>query len=202
MRDIDVTSLAGPILETDTATIQADRVLPLVRVRRPSPSHSSRSGATPRLIVVHSSEGSNVAGLGDLAALGSWFADAANEVSAHVATDAEGTSARFVAHDDKAWHCMRYNAMSLGIEQIGRASQTSWPALQQHETARWIAYWSRKYAIPIQHGAVAGGRVTRAGVVRHSDLGTLGGNHSDPGRGYPLANVLALAQRYRRRQTS
>jgi hypothetical protein len=200
MRDMDATLLEGQLLEADTATTKADRVLPVVRVNRPSPSHSGRNGATPRLIVVHSSEGSNAAGLGDLAALGSWFADAANEVSSHVATDGDGNSARFVADDEKAWHCMRYNAMSLGIEQIGRASQQQWPAPQQHETARWIAYWSRKYAIPIQHGAVAGGNVTRAGVVRHSDLGVLGGNHDDPGRGYPLANVLALAQDYRRRR--
>jgi N-acetyl-anhydromuramyl-L-alanine amidase AmpD len=199
MRDIDPALVEGRHIDADTATIHADRTLPIVRVRRPSPNKSSRNGAAPRLIVVHSSEGSNVAGLADLASLGSWFAERSTQASSHVATDGEGNSARYVSDEDKAWHCMQFNSVSLGIEQIGRASQTSWPAPQLHETARWIAYWSRKHGIPIQHGDVGGGSVARAGIVRHSDLGVLGGRHSDPGRSYPLAEVLALAQRYRRR---
>jgi hypothetical protein len=86
----------------------------------------------------------------------------------------------------------------LGIEQIGFASQKTWPVAQLDETSRWIAYWSFHHGIPIRKGAVSvDGRVLRSGVVRHSDLGNLGGGHQDPGANYPLAAVNARARHYR-----
>lgn len=177
----------------------ADRLKPHVDVRRLSPNKSYRSLAAVKLIVVHSTEGGNVKGLADLVNLGGWFANPSAQVSSHVATDAEGHSARYVRDADKAWHCAAFNGVSLGIEQVGRASQSSWPDAQERETARWIAYWSKLHGIPVQKGAVSGGRVVKAGVVRHSDLGAAGGNHNDPGRGYDLADVLAYARAYRKR---
>jgi N-acetyl-anhydromuramyl-L-alanine amidase AmpD len=180
----------------------SERAMPVVRVRRATSNMSSRNGVKPQLIVLHSTEGSNVTGLGDLTGLGSWFATKSAQVSSHVATDAEGNSARFVADENKAWHCARYNSLSLGIEQVGRASQASWAEPQQRETARWMAYWSRRYGIPLQKGAVANGVVTRPGVVRHSELGPLGGGHSDPGTAYPLHEVLSFAHHYRTLQSS
>jgi len=179
----------------------AERAMPHVRVRRISSNKSSRRGVSPRLIVLHSTEGANVTGLGDLTGLGSWFANTNAQVSSHVATDAEGNSARYVADQDKAWHCAGYNSVSLGIEQVGRASQQSWAEAQQRETARWIAYWSRKHGIPLQRGRVSNGTVTRSGVLYHSDLGSIGGSHSDPGRAYPLGDVLTFAKHYRRIQS-
>ena len=176
----------------------AERSLPTVRVRRSTPNQSTRNGVRPQLIVLHSTEGQNVKGLGDLVGLGGWFANPKAQVSAHVATDAEGNSARYVGDDAKAWHCARYNSLSLGIEQVGRAAQTDWDPEQQRETARWIAYWSRKHGIPIQKGEVANGSVSRPGVLRHSELGALGGGHSDPGDHYPLREVLEFARHYRR----
>jgi N-acetyl-anhydromuramyl-L-alanine amidase AmpD len=180
----------------------ADRAMPHVRVRRITANRSTRGGLKPQLIVLHSTEGTNVTGLGDLSGLGSWFAKPAAQVSAHVATDAEGNSARYVADGDKAWHCAGYNSASLGIEQVGRAAQKSWAEAQQRETARWLAYWSRLHGIPLQKGAVANGVVTKPGVVRHSDLGATGGGHSDPGDGYPLSRVLEFARHYRKVQSS
>jgi N-acetyl-anhydromuramyl-L-alanine amidase AmpD len=180
----------------------SERAMPVVRVRRPTFNQSSRNGVKPQLIVLHSTEGTNVTGLGDLTGLGSWFATKSAQVSSHVATDAEGNSARFVADGDKAWHCARYNSLSLGIEQVGKAAQTSWAEAQQRETARWMAYWSRLHGIPLQKGAVANGVVTRPGVLRHSELGPLGGGHSDPGHDYPLHEVLDLARRYRKLQST
>ena len=41
----------------------------------------------------------------------------------------------------------------------------------------WIAYWSAKHGIPIRKGGVSGSSVVRSGVVRHSDLGVVGGNY-------------------------
>lgn len=179
----------------------ADRVNPHVSVRRIVCNKSGRFGTRPVLIVVHATESPNVAGVADLQSVGAWFDNPEAEVSSHVCTDAEGYSARFVADAMKAWHVANYNRMSLGIEQIGYASAGTWTEAEQRETARWIARWSVMHGIPIQKGKVSPHRVevVRAGVVRHSDLGPLGGGHSDPGRGYPLHDVLVMAREYRRR---
>lgn len=178
----------------------SERVLPHVNVRMLSPNRSSRRGAKLTLITVHATQGRNITGLADLRGLGGWFGRPEAQVSSHTATDAEGHSGRYVRDSDKAWHCANYNAMSLGIEQVGFAEQTQWADAQLRETARWIAYWSRLYGIPIQKAEVSGGRVLRPGVLRHSDLGAAGGNHGDPGRAYPTADVLEYARHYRRRQ--
>jgi hypothetical protein len=91
--------------------------------------------------------------------------------------------------------------VSLSIENVGRAAQTSWSAAQYRENARWIALWSKRHGIPIRKGKVntVTGHVIRSGVVRHSELGQLGGGHHDPGRGFDLAHVLRLAKQYRAR---
>jgi len=54
-----------------------------------------------------------------------------------------------------------------------------------------------KFGIPIHKAKVDEGRVARAGVIRHSELGALGGAHSDPGSHYPLSDVLDFARHYR-----
>jgi N-acetyl-anhydromuramyl-L-alanine amidase AmpD len=161
---------------------------------------STRHGQKPILIVVHDTEGGNVQGSKDLRGVGNWFDNSNSQASAHVCTDAEGQSARYVFDDDKAWACAYYNAPSLSIEQIGFANQTHWPHAQIEETARWIALWSHRHDIPIRKGVVSrDGRVIKRGVIRHSDLGNLGGGHHDPGPHFPLANCLVIARKIARR---
>lgn len=159
-------------------------------------NRSSRGGVRPRLIVLHSTEGANRAGLSDLVGLGSWFDNPAAQASSTIGTDSEGHSARYVPDAEKPWTQSAFNSLSLSVEQVGFASQRSWPEEQLRATARWIAYWSEKYDIPIQVGAVSGRSVTRSGVVQHSQLGAAGGGHHDCGPGYPMAKVLELARSY------
>lgn len=168
----------------------ADRIYPRVRVRRFVTNQSARASWPPRIIVLHSTEGADVKGDGDLIGLGGWFSNPAAQASSHVATDADGNSARYVKDRRKAWTCAAFNSVSLNIEQVGRAAQTSWSDAQYRETARWIAVWSRYYGIPIR-------RSTSRGVCFHSDLGLAGGGHHDPGSGYDLAKVLKYAKHYR-----
>jgi hypothetical protein len=118
---------------------------------------SSRHGAFPRLIVLHSTEGANLKGIVDLKGLGDWFDNPAAQASSHVATDAEGNSARFVDDSVKAWSCEFYNSMSLNIEQVGRAAQTSWPDAQIQETAQM----DRPLGGPVRHPDPAGARQPR-----------------------------------------
>lgn len=177
------------------------RIEPDAQIRRNVACQSSRHGSKPVLIVIHDTEGGNIPhSIRDLAGLGDFFNRIGTQASSHVATDADGFSARYVDDDAKAWHCAFFNSVSLGIEQIGFATQKAWPKAQIEETARWVALWSARHGIPIRKGAVTkDGRVTRSGVVRHSELGNLGGGHHDPGPGYPMADMLAVARKIKGR---
>jgi len=176
----------------------ANRYTPHVDVTMWSPNKSSRGGAQPTLIVIHATVSHNVQGLADLKAIGEWFSRPSTQASSHVCTDNEGHSARYVRDGDKAWHCAAYNRMSLGIEQILPATGAEVTRDLYRETARWVARWSQMFGIPIRKGQVSNGSVVKAGVVRHSELGALGGGHSDPGP-YDMDAMMNLAKFYRQR---
>jgi N-acetyl-anhydromuramyl-L-alanine amidase AmpD len=175
-----------------------ERLHPDIVLNRSVVNQSSRDGAKPRLIVIHSTEGSNVKGIGDLVGLGNWFNDPAADASSHVGVDAEGQSARYVDDERKAWTCAGFNAYSLNIEMIGRASQGRWEDAEVREAARWCAKWSLKFDIPAQHGDVAGSRIVTAGIIRHSELGAYGGGHHDPGSGFPFLELINLTKTIKR----
>lgn len=163
-------------------------------------NQSGRNGTKPVLIVVHSTEGHNRKGVEDLRSLGSWFNNPSAQASSHIGIDAEGNSARYVADDKKAWTCAGFNSKSLNIEHIGFTAQKFWPTPQYRKSAKYIAYWCRRHGIPLQKGKIGSdGAIIRQGVVRHSELGELGGNHADPGRGFNLRLVLRLARWYAKR---
>lgn len=172
---------------------------PYERVNMDVACQSSRNGQRPSLIVVHSTEGANIPkSVRDLQGLGAYFDKLATEASSHVGVDADGYSAEYVPDDRKAWTCAYYNGVSLNIECIGKAAQPSklWTPEQYKKVAMYIAFWSDKFDIPIRKGAVTrDGRVAKSGVVRHSDLGNLGGGHHDPGANFDLARVNALARK-------
>jgi hypothetical protein len=176
--------------EAQIAAKDAGRVRePFCRVKMDVACQSSRGGVKPRLIVLHDTEGANIIGITDLVGLGGWFDRISTQASSTVANDAEGNNARFVPDDRKAWAQSSFNPQALSIEQIGFASQTGWPAAQLRSTAQWIAFWSKKYGIPIV-------KSTEHGVCQHADLGAAGGGHKDCGPKYPFERVLAMARDY------
>lgn len=174
---------------------------PYERIRRSVACQSARNTKDVSLIVIHTTEGHDRPGIGDLDALGDYFNNPAVQASSHVAIDGEGHSAQYVGDRRKAWTCAGFNSRSLNIEQIGFARFTlkDWQRRRKQldKCAWYIAYWSGKHGIPIRKGRVNSrtGEVLRSGVVRHSDLGDVGGNHGDPGRGYPLRRVLRKARK-------
>lgn len=175
---------------------------PHERVKIDVRNQSSRHGARPSLIVIHSTEGQDIPGtVRDLQSLGGWFDNPASQASSHVGVDGDGYSARYVIDGQKAWTCAFFNPVSLNIECIGRAAQPAalWETEQYRKVAMYVAFWSVEYGIPIRKGAVTrDGRVSRSGVIRHSDLGRLGGDHHDPGRNFDLARVNDMARHFRR----
>lgn len=167
------------------------RLYPRVKVRDLTTSKSSRHGARPELMVLHTTEG--VMRLEDRAR----FWDGV-EASAHVGVGnrkfgEQESSARYVLDSQKAWTQAFYNPVSLSIEIEGFASQAHWDRATVREVARWLAHWSIKHNIPIRYGVVLGGRVVRSGVKRHSGLGLLGGGHKDPGT-FPVREAMRLAK--------
>ena len=173
---------------------------PYERIIRSVINQSARS-APVLLLVVHSTESNNMPGVTDLSNLGDWFDNPAAQCSAHVGVDAEGHSAQYVHDSRKSWACARFNSSSLNVEMIGRASQRFWPDKQLRKTARYYAYWGKKFSIPVRKGKVnaTSGAILRSGIIRHSELGAAGGNHNDPGRAFPMRRLLILTRYYRLR---
>ena len=172
---------------------------PYERVKYLSRNQSERIVPITRLIVIHCTEGQNLPGVSDLRNLGDWFNNPDAQASAHVGVDAAGNSAMYVPDARKAWHCARFNSVSLGIEMIGLSTQKGWPDAQERKVAKYVAYWSQRYRIPIRKAKVddAIGVVKSAGVATHSQLGVAGGNHGDPGPGFNMRRLLWLARYYR-----
>lgn len=180
--------------------VAGGRYRPNVVVRVNSPNKSSREGARPILITVHSTEGRNIPhSASDLLGVSRFLCQPPVQASAHVCTDNDGHSSRIVRDRDKAWHCMAFNRISLGIEQIGFAATEHWSLEQYRETARWVAEWNKLYGIPIQRARVSGLLVVRWGVVEHSELGVAGGGHHDPGTRFDIERMLYIAKRIRRK---
>lgn len=176
------------------------RYRPNVVYRRRSPNQSSRNGARPSLIVIHSTESSNIKGSqSDLRGVTDYLCRPEVKASSQVIVDGDGNSARLVADSAKAWTQAYYNPWALSIEQVGRAATENWTRDEIRETARWVARWSKKYGIPIRRAQVSNGRVVRSGVITHKRLGSLGGGHVDPGDRYPMQAMMRLARFYRAR---
>jgi len=201
LNDENVATKKRKLLKAVQARIQVikdsfvGRAKPKVVYENISPNQSSRGGEKPRLIVIHDTESPERKGKGDLIAVTDYLARLGVYASTHVVTDGDGLSARSVKDGDKAWHCASYNGISLGIEQIGYASRDKedWPDRQLKETARWVAKWSKKYGIPIEHIS----NLSKSGVVTHAQLGAAGGGHHDPGPGYPMRRMLRFAREFR-----
>lgn len=182
-----------------TSLIERLRLTPDPEVTNLVANHSSRDGVRPGMIVIHTTEGADHKGIVDLSGLGSFFDQSSVQASSHVANDKEGNDARFVRDGDKAWTCSEDNPFTLNIEQIAfaRTARHDWYEdrwRQLDNTARWIAYWSEKYDIPIRRGVAPAGILLRKGVASHKQLGISGGGHWDPGPGFPMKYVLLRAR--------
>jgi N-acetyl-anhydromuramyl-L-alanine amidase AmpD len=103
----------------------------------------------------------------------------------------------------KAWTIGAANSFTLNIEFVARAAQKSvdWEEAQIKQGARWLAYWSLKYRIPIQrarctnvHGQCV---CVTPGVLRHSDVTDAGfGSHTDPGPKFPMNDFIDAGHWY------
>jgi N-acetyl-anhydromuramyl-L-alanine amidase AmpD len=159
----------------------------------PSPCYSGRDPAGVRLLVVHTAEGATT-----IESLGNFFSNPANEVSSHAgADDTPGTIGVYVKRADCAWTQANANGVAASLEICGFAEwdAATWAAHEGilENVAGWLAEESAAFGVPLVKLTPAEAQSGAAGVCAHSDLGTWGGNHGDPGPAFPWAHVLELA---------
>lgn len=141
----------------------------------PTKAFTSRHGETPRLIAQHRWGG------GTLLGVESWFENPADDASSHLVYAGEigkyaGRCAQMVKIADKAWTESGYNPVSISIE----SADAIWLGKDHAgliRLARITGFLCVHYNIepvwPTEIQIHSG----RAGIVRHADLGALGGAH-------------------------
>jgi hypothetical protein len=168
----------------------------LQRKAIPSPSYSSRGGATARLVVLHTAEGART-----FEELGAFFANPASGVSSHVGIDDKpGVIGEYVQRGYKAWTAANANPVAVQAELCAFAAWTpdEWdrhPDMLDN-TARWIAEEAAAFGLPITRLTAQQAQGSGRGVCQHDDLDEWGGNHWDCGPGFPMDAVLERARVY------
>lgn len=162
-------------------------------------------GSRVQALAVHSTESHPRPGNGDIDAIQSWFDNPASQASSHYVIDDAGRSRQLVPEDRKAWTIGAANSWTVNYELIGFASFSAkqWNWRQLKKLAQHLAYSSRQHGVPLRRGKVGGSGTcvcTRSGVITHFDVTKAGfGSHTDPGSGFPMVRVLAMAKYYKRR---
>lgn len=132
-----------------------------------SPNFSSRHGERVTHLVWHST-------IGGYAGAVDWLCNPAAQASAHLVVDEHGRNAtQLVRLADKAWHCATDNPWTVGVEHASLV-QGFHSTDQLLQSARLFGWLCKHFDIPAVHGV---GRPR--GIVRHRDLGVLGGSHHD-----------------------
>lgn len=168
----------------------------LTRVWTPSPNYSG--GGTKRLLVIHTMEGfTGPNGAYDCA---KYFQGSGAGASSQVCVDNNrGKIWECVNRNNGAWTQCNYNGQSVSMEQSGYASwsRSYWLAnrdAQLHNIADWLAEESAHFGIPLTDLSASSAQGSGRGVCYHSELGSAGCGHSDPGAGFPLDVVLDWAR--------
>jgi hypothetical protein len=162
-----------------------------------TPTKNYSGGGTKRIIVLHSTEGfTGPNGAYDCAA----YFQGNVGASAQVCIDNNrGHVWEGVSRGNASWTQCGYNGEAVSAEQCGFASwsRSYWLANREPElrnAAEWIAEEAAALGIPIKDLTASQAQGGGWGVTYHSELGSHGCGHSDPGAGYPLDVVLDWAR--------
>jgi hypothetical protein len=98
-----------------------------------------------------------------------------------------------------AWTQCNYNSVAVSCEQSGYASwsQNYWLNERENQLrniADWLAEEAKVFGIPLVDLSYSAAQGSGRGVCYHSELGSAGCGHSDPGDGFPLWQVLQWAK--------
>ncbi len=148
---------------------------------RPSPNHDARpDGQAVDILLLH------YTGMQSAEAALSRMCDPAAKVSAHYCIDEDGSVARLVAEDRRAWHAgashwagaTDINGRALGIELVNPGHEFGYRAFPEPQMAALIA---------LTHGILGRHPVPPARVLGHSDVAPL--RKQDPGELFDWARL-------------
>ncbi len=155
-------------------------------------------GTTPGVnkhlfIIVHTTEGDSLGGAMD--------ALKSKGYSYHTLIEKDGRETRLISDDANAKGAGGANTNSLQVSLVGMVGADGGshfdPNSPQLQTlSKRIGEWASKYKIPIEKVAFAGQDNTH-GVLGHIDVSAVSAasqGHSDPGKNFPWAQVLANAK--------
>lgn len=157
-------------------------------------NYSSRRGVRPRLLVVHYTVSPNRPGWDDVWSIVALFDRPAFAASSHYVIDAEGHCAYIVRESDKSWTEAAANPVGISVELINSGREATLAGVAGlAKLGRVFADAGKRWAIPLQAGAVNGCTVTRPGIIDHQALGACGGGHVDVSP-YTVGPVIAAAR--------
>jgi len=175
--------------------------VPAKLIRHWYPTNNYSSGGNKRFFCLHTTEGWGDSPTGMYDCIRYFQGNVG--ASSHVAIDAfhPGEICEGVAPQYSAWTQCNYNSQcAAAAEQCGYAawSRSEWlnnrmPLLEN--AAAWLREENqRRPDIPLVDLTSSQAQGSGKGVCFHSDLGSAGCGHHDPGSGYPLAEVLEMAR--------
>lgn len=147
----------------------------------------------PIRVILHSTEGPAGSGVN----VPNYWRGQGSGYGTQLIIDSDGYTVRAVSDTQVCYGTQDRNTGSLQIEQVGFSSMTrqEWTdrRMQLKQVAKWLAYWSRKYGIPLVLDV-------NRGVSTHAmqSAAFTPGGHTDPGPNYPLTLVMRRARWYRR----
>lgn len=154
----------------------------------------SRKLSAIKWLVIHSAEHENPE------SVAKWFQNPASSSSTHLVV---GTLDCFKTLPDWKipWGAPGANAQGYHIEICGYAKYTSAQWLERETMLRRAAYKAAQrcymYDIPVRWVGPWGLKLGRGGLTTHVDCSrAFGGDHWDPGPGFPKDTFLAYVRRY------
>jgi hypothetical protein len=166
----------------------------------PSPNSSGKRARDPIWIVLHDTEG------GDARSNAAYFMNTSGRrVSAHITVDDTGACYRSVPDDEVAWAANDANPLGLHIELAapeGSAVDRTRDDWLEHDEmldvgAAHVARWSALWGIPVRFVDADGLRRGVPGITTHAEVTKAwGGDHVDPGPGFPVDDFIDRVHRY------
>jgi hypothetical protein len=170
---------------------------PTIQFRAPKGALTHGFMGNPHGVVLHDTEGHDTKGIADISGVISFWMGTPDKLGAHFIVDAEGNIGQSGEPTELMYHCGGANTGYVGIEQIGfaRFTKQQWEARpdQLIKVAKLLAWLNAEYHIPLRVSTVNG-------VSTHamqSKIHPESQGHTDPGSGYPLEEVLAIAKGFK-----
>lgn len=169
-------------------------VIPTVDHRVILPSHGRQR---PTRMILHTTESNDIKGDADALAIPTFWKNQGKGYGSHHVIDKEGITVRCQWDPQITYTTQDANTGSLQIEMVAKSiySKKQWAErdIQIRQVAKWWAYWSRQYGIPLKWDTEHGCSTHNMQTIKHH----VPGGHTDPGPYFPLEVLMQHAVWYK-----